>query len=396
MITVTNTPHHFRIKQNGRLVDFMRQADVPGLINLAAGIPSPDLLPGQLLQECFQKAFAEDGKKLFAYQAPEGDHALREILADRLKKRGVHVSGEDLVMTTGCSQAMHLSISVLTQPDIIVAVECPAYYGMLELLSAAGVQVLPLPTDVSTGIDLEASMDLIDQWKPQVLVTCSSLSNPTGATIPEDRRECFVDFCRNRGIWIIEDDIYADLMDGEVPPPLRAYDDGSTVMYATGFSKTVAPGLRIGCSLPGKLYEMVVERKCREDIHSSVLSERMLKHYFLDDRSSKHLQNFLEHCLRRRKIVQQTLNEHMPEGFVTSTPRGGYMLWVQLPLLYKNEDLQIVREACLRRGVAFAHGEVFFTKKQSKQFMRLNCAKASEDDLVHGVKILGQELKGNL
>ncbi|MEM9444140.1 MAG: PLP-dependent aminotransferase family protein [Verrucomicrobiota bacterium] len=384
-------PHIFKAKW--RLLDFMRQADVPGLINLAAGVPSPNLLPGKLLSECFAKAYREEGKKLFAYQAPEGDHGLREILAQRMQHRGVDVSKLEMVLTTGCTQAIHTAIDVAVKPGMVVAVECPAYYGMLELLSAKGVKVLPLSTDIATGIDLERSQKLISQYKPRVLIVCSSLSNPSGATIPEDKRENFVAFCRKKKITIIEDDIYANLIEGGVPRPLRAYDNGETVIYVTSFSKTVAPGLRVGMAIPGKYLESFAEIQCRENIHSSVISERTLKHFFLDPRGEKSLQRFVSSCCKRRKILRRALLRYLPEDALVSDPRGGYMLWVKLA---KAVNLRLAQQACLKKRVAFAHGEVFFTKTVPGQYMRINAAKAVEQDLEVGCKVLGKAIKQQL
>src|SRR5690242_19460516 len=132
----------------------MRQADEPGLINFAAGVPGLDSLPVEELQAAFQRAFARDGARMFAYQHPEGNHGLRELLASRLNSRGAIVRGPQLVTTTGCTQAVQVLISILVKPGDIVAVESPAYYGMLELLSEAGARVLPLPVVNGDGFDL--------------------------------------------------------------------------------------------------------------------------------------------------------------------------------------------------------------------------------------------------
>ena len=148
---VVITPHPFRAA--GRLVDFMRQADEPGLINLAAGVPGLDALPAEELSAAFTRAFEKEGARMFAYHHPEGDHALRENIAARLRSRGAEVTGKQFITVTGCTQALQLLLSVLVQPGDIVAVEAPGYYGLLELLSEAGVRVLPMPVADGNGID---------------------------------------------------------------------------------------------------------------------------------------------------------------------------------------------------------------------------------------------------
>lgn len=388
MLSMRKGPEVFRPR--ARLLDFMRQADVEGLINLAAGVPSPSLLPDRVLRECFDRACRNEGKKIFAYHAPEGDRGLKEIIAKRLNGRGVEVSGEDLVMTTGCTQALHTAIAANVEAGSVVACEFPAYYGMLELLSAAGARILPLPTDIDKGIRLDEAEGFIRRWKPKTLVICSSLSNPTGATVPEKERDGFVSFCRKRGIRLIEDDIYADLVDGGAPPPLRAYDDGKTVLYVTSFSKSVAPGLRVGCALPGRDRELFAEIKCREDLHSSVVSETTLREYFLDVRSVEHLASFKRKSKRRRGIARRAILDAFPEGTKVSNPRGGYMLWVVLP---KAVNLKEVQAKALKKKIAFAHGEVFFCRSVPQRYMRINCAKAGEGELNEGLRVLGKLLR---
>src|SRR4051812_11484289 len=206
----------------GRLIDFMRQADEPGLINLAAGVPGLDALPRVQLEEAFRRAFAHDGSAMLAYHHPEGDHELRELLAARLRGRGATVEGRELVTVTGCTQALQLMLSILVKPGDIVACEAPAYYGMLELLSAAKARVLPLPVRGEEGIDPEEAEPLLERWKPRCLVVCSTLSNPSGATLPDAARRRFVEICRRTGTRIIDDDIYADLLKAARPRRSRA------------------------------------------------------------------------------------------------------------------------------------------------------------------------------
>jgi DNA-binding transcriptional MocR family regulator len=239
----------------GRLIDFMRQADEPGLINLAAGVPSLESLPTAQLGESFQRAFAEDGAAIFGYHHPEGDRELRELLAARLRTRDADVSGAQLFTVTGCQQGLQLLLDVLAQPGDIVACEVPAYYALLELIAVRGCRVLPLPVRGPEGFDLAEVETLLAAWKPKCLFVCTTLANPSGATLPESKRGPLVEICRRHGVRVIEDDIYAELVETGAPKPLRAFDDGSTVSYVSSFSKSVSPGLRVGVCVPGTIYE---------------------------------------------------------------------------------------------------------------------------------------------
>ena len=221
-----------------RLVDFMRQADQPGLINFAAGVPALDALPFAALREAAERALATDGASMFAYHHPEGDHALRALLAQRLAARGVaDIAPGRLITTTGCTQALQALISVLVKPGDVVACEAPAYDGLLEVIAEAGARVLPLPVTSGSGIDLDATEEALTRWKPRCLVVCTSLSNPSGATLPESNRERLVRICRATGVRLIEDDIYAELIDSGAPKPCRAFDDGSTICTVRWFPR---------------------------------------------------------------------------------------------------------------------------------------------------------------
>ena len=377
-----------------RLVDFMRQADQPGLINFAAGVPALDALPFAALREAAERALATDGASMFAYHHPEGDHALRALLAQRLAARGVaDIAPGRLITTTGCTQALQALISVLVKPGDVVACEAPAYYGLLEVIAEAGARVLPLPVTSGSGIDLDATEEALTRWKPRCLVVCTSLSNPSGATLPESNRERLVRICRATGVRLIEDDIYAELIDSGAPKPCRAFDDGSTVSFVTSFSKTVSPGLRVGYCLPGtpELDDAFAARKCQQDMHSSVVSEVLLRTFLEGGCLEPHLAWLRERNLRRRGLVLDAIGRSFPEGTEVDAPWGGYMLWVRLP---GGVDLVKAQSQARAAGVVFAAGSAFFAAPAGAEcpppHMRLNCARAAEPDLERGMEILGK------
>lgn len=379
----------FRFHAHGRLVDFMRQADEPGLLNLAAGVPGLDALPVEALQEAFTRAFQNEGAAMFAYHHPEGDHPLRELLAARLRTRDANVQGPDLVTTTGCTQALQVMLSILVSPGDIVACESPAYYGMLELLSEAGARVLPLVIRGANGIELDETEALLARWKPRCLVICSSLSNPSGATLPENHRQQLVEICRRNGVRIIEDDIYGELVDGGAPRSMLSWDDGSTVSYVTSFSKSVSPGLRVGFAIPGTLKEEFAARKCQQDLHSAVVSEVALREFLGAGELDPHLQQLRARNQRRRELAMEAIRQSFPEGTGVVPPSGGYMLWATLP---HPIDLAVVRQQAREKKVVFASGSVFFPAPPGESCIRINCAKASEDDLVQALQILGKTI----
>jgi len=389
----------FLFQAPARLVDFMRQADQPEWINLAAGVPGLDALPFVALREAAEEAFAKDGASMFSYHHPEGDPALRALLAARLQSRGVAAVGPQEVVTfTGCTQALQLMLSILVQPGDIVACEAPCYYALLELIAQAGARVLPLPVRPDgSGIDLDLAESALARWKPKALFVCTSLSNPTGATLPTANRERLVDLCRTHGVRLVEDDIYAELLDAGAPKPCRAFDDGSTVSFVSSFSKTVSPGLRVGYCLPGtpELHDAFAARKCQQDLHSSVLSEVILRTFLTRGRFDPHLAGLRERNQRRRELALDAIGRSFPPGTEVSAPWGGYMLWVRLP---ESLDRVAFRRQTDAAGVAIANGDAFYAPTpggtRPAPHVRLNCARAAEPDLERGVEILGKIVSG--
>ncbi len=373
-----------------RLLDFMRQADQPGLINLAAGVPGLDSLPREQLQEAFARACARDGAAIFAYHHPEGDHALRELLAARLRGRGATVEGRQIVMVSGCSQALQIMVSILVKPGDVVACEAPAYYGLLELLSEAGARALPLAVRGADGIDPDEAEAALSRWKPRCLIVCSALSNPSGATLPDSTRERLVASCRRHGVRLIEDDIYGELLEGEPPRSMLAWDpECTTVSYVSSFSKSVSPGLRAGLCVPGTLYEAYAVRKCQQDLHSAVVTEAVLREFLAIGAFDPHLEWLRSRNRHRRELALDAIARTFPPGTHVIPPKGGYMLWLELP---GEADIPRARELARAEGVVFAAGEVFFATPPEKKCIRLNCAKADEGELVRGLEILGKLL----
>jgi len=365
----------------------MRQLERPGLINLAAGVPNPDLLPVTALKKAFADANRRSGKAMWAYQTPEGHAGLREQIALRLSRRKCPVKAGQIIVTTGCTQALHLALRTLVKPGEIVACESPCYYNLLEQIHDTGARALPLPTDMNRGLRLDETERLIKRHRPKCLVVCSSLSNPTGATLSVPARRALVKMCRHWGVLLVEDDIYGELCDNGAPPPLRAFDDGSVVVYVTSFCKSVSPGLRVGCLIAGPAFEKAVRLKCQADLHSSVVAEATLCEFMRAGEMDGHLRALRTTCVERRKLVREAVQEYFPTGTRVSNPQGGFLLWVELPQPVNAEKWS---DAAMQRGVSFARGEVFLTGPAQRGCLRLNCAKAALRDLRKGIQLLAE------
>jgi len=328
---------------------------------------------------------ASQARAMFSYHRPEGAAPLREAISDYLGQRGIQAKPEEVLVTVGCSGALASVIGTVLRKGDTVVCEAPAYYGLLELLGAAGVKFRPVPTTVGQEPDPKRWEKAIRATpRPKLVVVTSSLSNPSGATLPEAWRPKLVEICRKAKVPILEDDIYGDLLGQGRPKPLRAFDDGKTVLFATSFSKTVAPGLRIGFSLPGAWMEAAADRQCRQSIHGAVPPEYLTAAFLRSGRLRGHLEMLKTVYEKRRELALGILRRGLPEGIRADDPKGGYMLWVRGG---QAGMIDAVRQKCLEKGVAVVGGGIFFTQTPKEACFRLNCARATVEDLARGMEI---------
>jgi 2-aminoadipate transaminase len=374
-----------------RLLDLMRQTEDPNVINLAAGIPSSDFLPMDALKTALEGEIQSRAREMFSYHRPEGAGILREAIRDYLAIRGVRTTSDEILVTTGCSGALSTMMSTLLKKGDTVVCEAPAYYGQLELLRAIGVKFRTVNTAVGQEPDPAKWEKVLKvKPKPKLLVVTSTLSNPSGATLKEEWRPRMVEICRKMGVPILEDDIYGDLLGRGRPKPLRAFDDGRTVLYVTSFSKTVAPGLRIGFALPGKWMDAAADRQCRQTIHGGVPPEFITASFLRSGRMEGHLEMLRSVYGKRRELAGGILSGELPQGIRADDPLGGYMLWVRggRPSL-----MEEVSKQCLAKGVAVVGGGIFFANAPKEACFRLNCARATPEDLARGVGIFCEVVK---
>ncbi|MDR0532654.1 MAG: PLP-dependent aminotransferase family protein [Verrucomicrobiales bacterium] len=368
------------------LLEFMRQVGNPSLINMGAGVPDPALLPQKALMAAFSHANKKYGGSMWAYQTPEGHMGLRGQIAKRLAKRGVRIEAGSIILTSGCTQALKLAISAVAGKGDVVACESPGYYNLLEQIHEAGAKVLPLPIDMNKGLLLAEAEPLLRKYRPKCLVVCSSLSNPTGATLSQIARKELLKLCVKLGIVVIEDDIYAELVNDGAPKPILSHANANDqVIHVTSFCKSASPGLRVGYIVPGKWFEKVARMKCNTDLHSSVVSEAILASFLELGSFDRHLQKLRVLCQQRREIVRDGLARYFPKGTKVSNPQGGFLIWAELPFAV---DLKAWAQRSIAAGVSFAQGEAFLTVQASNGCLRLNCVRAKKQDLIKGIRLM--------
>ena len=386
-----------RIKSSA-IRELLKVTEQPHFISFAGGFPAPELFPVDAIAETIQDVMKKMGPQALQYSATEGYRPLRQWVADYMRAVGVPAAVENVLITTGSQQALDLLGRVLINKDDPVAVETPTYLAALQAWRVYGASFLGIPTDTS-GINPDYLENNLLK-KPKILYSIPNFQNPTGATLPLDRREALVAWCRKERVCLIEDDPYREIrFEGKFLPRLieieaqsRKEEDVYTgqVVYLSTFSKVLAPGLRVGAVVAHpELLTRLVQAKQAADLHTPTLNQmvcyELAKEGFLKDQARK----VAEVYKVRRDVMLEEIERVFPEGTEVGIPEGGMFLWLSLP---EGIDADQIWEKALEQKIAFVPGAPFYPEHPKKNTLRLNFSNSDPDTIREGMARLGRAL----
>lgn len=361
----------------------------PDAIYFGAGAPAREAIPLARLQKAAVAAWA-DADGALDYGEVKGYWPLRELISRRMARRGMVVDPSQVLITYGSQQGMDFVAKLMLDPGDLIVVEGPTYPGAMQAFDAYEASYLTVPVD-DAGLDVAALAGRLDRLAraPKLIYTVPTFQNPSGITMTGDRREALLALARARGILVVEDDPYGELwIDAPPPPTLRAYDPG--VVYLGTFSKTIAPGIRVGwLTAPPDLIEMLTMAKEATDIVGNRIITRTVHHAadgFLDD----HVAAARALYGRRRDAMLAALAAEMPASVAWSRPGGGFFVWLTLP---KGMDAEVLLPAAAARGVAFLPGAWFYPDRDVRNALRLSYSTKSESVIAEGIHRLGAAIK---
>lgn len=361
----------------------------PSIVQLGAAYLSPELLPTQRINRTLA-AVARTAEGLgVSYDPPPGLLALRRQIARRSVEHGLSLGPEDIVTTIGATEAIHVCLRAVTRSGDTVAVESPVFYGLLQLVASLGVRVLEIPAHPRTGMDLDALEDALSRHRIKAVLAIPNFNNPLGSVMPDEAKERLVAMLGKREIPLVEDDVYGDLYFGDARPrPAKAFDTRGLVMLCGSFSKTIAPGYRVGWAAPGRFRAEVEQLKFAVSLGSPTLPQMAVAAMLEEGGYDHHVRSL------RRKLaaqVEQTIeavSEFFPRGTRVSRPSGGFVLWVELP---HGTSALTLFERALERGIAVAPGPLFAAKQQKfSSYVRISCGNPYTPLVEHGLRALGR------
>ncbi|MET9829067.1 PLP-dependent aminotransferase family protein [Streptomyces sp. NPDC006385] len=362
----------------------------PEVINFAGGLPAPELFDREGIAAAFRDVLAETPAQALQYSMTEGEPSLRTGLAARLSARGLATGADDLLVTTGSQQGLSLLAGALVDPGDTVLVEDPCYLAALQVFGLAGARIVAVPGDAD-GVDPRALEELVVRERPKLYYTVPTFQNPTGRTLPVERRATVAQVAARCGVWIVEDDPYGELRyEGEPVPWIASYPgaEDRTVLLGS-FSKVMAPGMRLGwLRAPAALRRACAVAKQAADLHTPTVNQFAAARCLTG--LDAHLARVRDVYRERRDAMLAGLPGALPEGTTWNRPQGGMFLWARLPEAY---DTTALLPQVVRQDVAYVPGAPFYAGEPDRSTLRLCFVTQTPQEIEEGLRRLGQGLR---
>ncbi|MEQ1676157.1 MAG: PLP-dependent aminotransferase family protein [Chitinophagaceae bacterium] len=366
-------------------------SDNKKVINFALAVPDVSLLPVAKLNKSVMHVIRNNKDHCISYEHTQGNMELRKQIAKLAFNWGGKVQPEEIVVTSGCLEAMTLCLRAVTQPGDTVAVESPNYFGVYQAMESMGLKVVEISSSPVTGLDLDCLQQVIKKFTIKACVVVPNFNNPLGGCMPDENKKELVALITKHNIPLIEDDIYGELYFGKKRPrTCKYYDTKGLVMHCSSLSKSLAPGYRIGWTIPGKFIEQVKQIKRINNISSPTLTQATMAHYLQHGRYEYHLKNIRKSLYTQCLRYQQGIIDHFPEDTKVSRPAGGFVLWVQLNKKVNTFKLRI---EAMKHNISIVPGKIFSASCNYSNCIRISFGKPWDKDADYGLLMLGKIIK---
>ncbi len=383
--------HRFDQVTGSAIREIFKVIAQPGMISFAGGNPSLDALPDAVVSELARDVLAENGKAILQYGATEGYPPFLESLKTYVEQQ-LGVSVPAVLPVTGSTQAMDLLCKALIDPGDTVLVEDPSFLGNLQCLKLYQANLVAVESD-DQGMIIEDLEEKIRTYHPKLLYTIPTFQNPTGKSLPEERRRAVAELANEYGVIVAEDDPYRDLRyEGEPCRAIKYYDKNGWVMFLGSFSKIISPGLRVGY-IAG---DAAVIRKCTvgkqsTDVHTANLNQAVVDQYLRRDLLPDHIRTICEGYGAKMRLMLSCL-ESFPEGVSFTRPQGGLFIWAELP--EQMDALQLLQEA-IEKKVAYVPGTYFCVNGGHKNTLRLNFSNSTPEQIKTGMSVINDLVRAH-
>lgn len=361
------------------------------IINLAMAVPDVSLLPTAKINKSVMHVLRNNPDHCINYEHTQGNLELRKQISKLAFNWGGKVKPDEVVVTSGCLEAITTCLRAVTKPGDTVAVESPNYFGIFQAIESLGLKVVEVPSCCVVGLDLDCLQEIIKKFPIKACVAIPNFNNPLGGCMPDENKKKLVEIITKHNIPLIEDDIYGELYFGKNRPrTCKYYDTKGLVMHCSSLTKSLAPGYRIGWVIPGKFLEQVKQIKRIQNISSPTLTQAALAHFLQIGRYEYHLKSLRKalhtQCLR----YMQGIVDYFPEGTKVSRPHGGFVLWVQLN---KRVNAFKLRTEAMKHNISITPGKIFSASCNYSNCIRISFGKPWDDNADYGLMMLGKLIR---
>ncbi|MBU5615384.1 aminotransferase-like domain-containing protein [Geomonas azotofigens] len=365
----------------------------PELLPLASAVPNPLHFPVDKLNRMTAAEMRRFGAQSISYMMPPGSERLRTQIAKRSLLYGVSVRPDQILVTSGCVEAVQLALRATCKAGDTIAVESPFYFNFLQLIAEMGLKALEIPSTPKEGISIEALSYAIENNKISACLVIPNFSNPLGTLMPDERKRELVQLLAQHDIPLIEDDIYGDLTFAQQRPiAAKSFDHKGLVIYCSSFSKTLAPGYRVGWAIGGKFQAEMERLKMMNNLATASPTQLGIAEFLATGGYDHHLRAIRRLYAKNASQMTDALVRYFPEGTRMTRPGGGFMLWVEMP--EQVDSVQLFHRA-LERGISITPGAIFSLSGKYRNFIRLSTA-FWDEKAERGVETLGGLVKDML
>ncbi len=343
----------------------------PHIAPFAAARPSMELMPAKALMRETRSVIARHALESMDYCFPPGHDKLRQQIALRYTDLGLNVPPEEIIITNGATEGLSLALQTVAKRGDIIAVESPTYFSVLRLIEKMGMLALEIDSDPQTGISLDALEFALDTMDITAMLLVPNFNNPAGSLMPSAHKREVVRLLGERGIPLIEDDVYGDLYFGDERPDIcKCYDEQGLVLSSSSFSKTLAPGFRMGWVTGGRFHDRLLEWKQATSSASPSLQQLAVAEFLRSGQYDRHLARLRKAFRAQVEKARFMIARLFPEGTRISDPQGGFVLWIELPR--GTNCFELYNEA-LQQGIGITPGMLFSATRKFRNYIRINC-----------------------
>lgn len=370
--------------------DILKLMSRPGIISFAGGLPAPELFPVKEISEAVVKVLSKYSSSALQYSITEGIIPLREKIIKKLDPDSKYLSLENIIITQGSQQGLDLISKLFLDKGNVVFTETPSYIGALQSFQLFQADIIAIPSD-EKGIRVDELENRLKIQKPKLIYLMPNFQNPTGASLPMDRRYRLIEIAGKHDFMAIEDDPYGELIfEGEKLPSLFSLAQSKNFIYMSSFSKTVAPGFRVAYVIADKeIIKKFAIVKQGTDLHTNTFGQYLVNEYLENGNYHEHINLIRETYKVRRDCMLSAMEKYFPKSAKWNKPAGGMFIWTILPEGY---DAREILMRCIEKDVAFVPGQEFFPDGSGKNTMRLNFSNATTENIEEGIRRIGEVL----